>query len=106
MSAKTVPNSVFIGNEGAYLVPQLVNEMQFLWTPSGQFELGIDGTIEIVDPVTAKGTGNIIKAQIKTTSQPCPPPLPTKHAGSPRRCAWSDAPYLSRCYQELLYRDF
>lgn len=72
MSAKTVPNSVFIGNEGAYLVPQLVNEMRFLWTPSGQFELGIDGTIEIVDPATAKGTGNIIKAQIKTTSQPWP----------------------------------
>jgi uncharacterized protein DUF4365 len=69
MSAKTVPNSVFIGNEGAYLVPQIVNEMRFLWTPSGQFELGIDGTIEIVDPATAKGTGNIIKAQIKTTSQ-------------------------------------
>lgn len=72
MSAKTVPNSVFIGNEGAYFVPQLVNEMRFLWTPSGQFELGIDGTIEIVDPTTAKGTGNIIKAQIKTTSQPWP----------------------------------
>ena len=70
MSAKIVPNSIFIGNEGAYLVPQLVNEMRFLWTPSGQFELGIDGTIEIVDPATAKGTGNIIKAQIKTTSQP------------------------------------
>jgi len=72
MSAKTVPNSVFIGNEGAYLVPQLVNAMRFLWTPSGQFELGIDGTIEIVDPATTKGTGNIIKAQIKTTSQPWP----------------------------------
>jgi hypothetical protein len=72
MSAKTVPNSVFIGNEGAYLVPQIVNEMRFLWTPSGQFELGIDGTIEIVDSATAKGTGNIIKAQIKTTSQPWP----------------------------------
>lgn len=70
MSAKTVPNSVFIGNEGAYLVPQLVNEMRFLWTPSGQFELGIDGTIEVVDPATSKGTGNIIKVQIKTTSQP------------------------------------
>ena len=54
MSAKTVPNSVFIGNEGAYLVPQLVNEMRFLWTPSGQFELGIDGTIEVVDPATSK----------------------------------------------------
>jgi hypothetical protein len=72
MVAKTVPDAVFIGNEGAYLVPQLVNEMRFLWTPSGQFELGIDGTIEIVDPATAKGTGNIIKAQIKTTSQPWP----------------------------------
>ena len=48
MAAKTVPDSVFIGNEGAYLVPQLVNEMRFLWTPSGQFELGIDGTIRIV----------------------------------------------------------
>jgi Domain of unknown function (DUF4365) len=70
MAAKTVPNSVFIGNEGAYLVPQLVNEMRFLWTPSGQFELGIDGTIEVVDPATSKGTGNIIKVQIKTTSQP------------------------------------
>ena len=70
MAAKTVPNSVFIGNEGAYLVPQLVNEMRFLWTPSGQFELGVDGTIEIVDPATSQGTGNIIKAQIKTTSQP------------------------------------
>ena len=63
---------MFIGNEGAYLVPQLVNEMRFLWTPSGQFELGIDGTIEIVDPATSKGTGNIVKAQIKTTSQPWP----------------------------------
>lgn len=70
MSAKTVPNAVFIGNEGAYLVPQVVNEMRFLWTPSGQFELGIDGTIEVVDPATSKGTGNIIKVQIKTTSQP------------------------------------
>lgn len=72
MASKVVPDSVFIGNEGAYLVPQIVNEMRFLWTPSGQFELGIDGTIEIVDPKTAQGTGNIIKAQIKTTSQPWP----------------------------------
>ena len=70
MTSKTVPNSIFIGNEGAYLVPQIVNEMRFLWTPSAQFELGIDGTIEIVDPKTARGTGNIIKVQIKTTSQP------------------------------------
>jgi len=70
VSAKTVPNSVFIGNEGAYLVPQVVNKMRFLWTPSGQFELGIDGTIEAVDPATSKGTGNIVKAQIKTTSEP------------------------------------
>jgi Domain of unknown function (DUF4365) len=69
MPPKTVPSSVFIGNEGAYLVPQVMNEMRFLWTPSGQFELGIDGTIEIVDPTTSRGTGNIT-AQIKTTSQP------------------------------------
>lgn len=67
MSAKAVPNAVFIGNEGACLAPQVANEMRFLWTPSGQFELGIDGTIEVVDPATSKGTGNIIKAQIKTT---------------------------------------
>ena len=70
MISKTVPNSIFIGNEGAYLVPQIVNEMRFLWTPSAQFELGIDGTIEIVDPKTSQGTGNIIKVQIKTTSNP------------------------------------
>jgi hypothetical protein len=70
MTSKTVPNSIFIGNEGAYLVPQIVNEMRFLWTPSAQFELGIDGTIEIVDPKTSQGTGNIIKVQIKTTSNP------------------------------------
>jgi Domain of unknown function (DUF4365) len=70
MSSKTVPNPIFIGNQGAYLVPQIVNEMRFLWTPSAQFELGIDGTIEIVDPSTSKGTGNIIQVQIKTTSKP------------------------------------
>jgi Domain of unknown function (DUF4365) len=69
-ASKTVPNSIFIGNEGAYLVPQIVNEMRFLWTPSAQFELGIDGTIEIVDPKTSRGTGNIIKVQVKTTSNP------------------------------------
>src|ERR1044071_3674208 len=72
MTSKTVPNAIFIGNYGAYLVPLIVNEMKFLWTPSAQFELGIDGTIEIVDPTTSKATGNIIKVQIKTTSQPWP----------------------------------
>jgi hypothetical protein len=70
MSKKIVPDSIFIANQGAYLVPQITNEMRFLWTPSAQFELGIDGTIEIVDPDTSKGTGNIIQVQIKTTSKP------------------------------------
>jgi hypothetical protein len=57
MAAKKVPDAIFIGNEGAYLVPQLVNEMRFLWTPSGQFELGVDATIEIVDPGNSERHG-------------------------------------------------
>jgi hypothetical protein len=65
---KKILRSSFIGERGMALVHDRVSEMGFLWTPSGQVEAGIDGTIEVCDADGAP-TNSLIRVQVKATEQ-------------------------------------
>jgi hypothetical protein len=64
---KKVTESNLIGQQGANLVEKIVTGMKFVWRPLLIFDVGIDGEIEICDPITRAATNRIIKVQIKTT---------------------------------------
>jgi hypothetical protein len=44
--------------------------MKYAWRPTPGFDVGIDGEIEVCDPVTGDATNSYIKVQVKSTSQP------------------------------------
>jgi len=52
------------------MVERVVLDMGFTWHPTNaNLEAGIDGTIEIRDPVTGEATSNIIQVQVKATTR-------------------------------------
>jgi hypothetical protein len=63
---KKIRPTAFTGERGMALVHDRVSEMGFLWTPSGQVEAGIDGTIEICDG-NGEPTNSLIRVQVKAT---------------------------------------
>ncbi len=66
---KLSPQSL-IGQQGVNLVERIVLEMKYAWRSTPGFDVGIDGEIEICDPVTGEATNTYIKVQVKSTSQP------------------------------------
>jgi hypothetical protein len=66
MADKQLPQSTFLGHVGTNRVERIVTDMGFLWNPS-RMDAGIDGYIEIRDPLTAVATNCVILVQCKAT---------------------------------------
>lgn len=67
MKGKTFTDNQLRGGQGPAIVELAVSEMGFVWRPTSQHDTGIDGEIEVRDPVSGAMTGLIIKAQVKTS---------------------------------------
>lgn len=65
--AKTYSDNQVTGREGEALVKARIHSMGFAFNPADSMEAGIDGTLEIRDPVTHAATGKTIAVQVKTT---------------------------------------
>lgn len=65
---KKIGKSDMVGQAGVNLIATVVNQMGFLWHPTG-LEAGIDGYIEIRDPATSEVTNCIIQVQSRATEQ-------------------------------------
>ena len=66
---KKVISQSAIGQDGVNLIEQIVQKMGYIWRPTPIFDVGIDGEIEIRDPVTGEMTNSIIKVQSKSTTK-------------------------------------
>ena len=69
MAKKVTPQSI-IGQQGANLIERIVLRMGYVWRATAIFDVGIDGEIEIRDPMTGEMTNTIIKVQAKATTKP------------------------------------
>src|SRR2546425_7931861 len=58
-----------LGQQGVNLIEKIVLRMGYAWHPSGNLETGIDGIIEIRDPVTGQTTNSIVQVQSKATEK-------------------------------------
>lgn len=65
---KTYSDNQVLGREGEALVKARLHSIGFAFNPSDSMEAGIDGTLEIRDPVTRAATGKTIAVQVKTTA--------------------------------------
>jgi hypothetical protein len=65
---KTISAEGLLGQKGINLIEKVVLEMQSLWTPSGPNEVGIDGYIELFDPVSRVALGKTLAVQSKALS--------------------------------------
>ena len=70
MPGKKIHTNAIKGQQGINLIEAVVYDMGFVWYPTGQVEAGIDGYIEIRDPVTGVVTNSIIQVQSKATDRP------------------------------------
>lgn len=66
---KKVTSQSVTGELGVNLIQQIVLKMRYIWRPTSTFDVGIDGEIEICDPITGEATNTIIKVQAKATTQ-------------------------------------
>lgn len=69
MQDKRLTDRQLLGSRGVGLIEVAVSEIGFVWRPTSQHDTGIDGEIEIRDPVTGRMTGMLIKVQSKAVSQ-------------------------------------
>lgn len=67
---KRIVKQGVIGQLGVNLVERIVLQMRYIWRPTGLFDAGIDGEIEVCDPTTGEATNAIIKVQVKATTLP------------------------------------
>src|SRR5574341_981408 len=70
MPAKRITPQSITGQLGANLIEHIVLQMKYVWRPLLIFDVGVDGEIEICDPVTGEATNAIIKVQAKATTRP------------------------------------
>lgn len=68
MVGKKIGHGDIIGEQGIALIHSIVSGMGWLWHQAGGVEAGIDGEIEIRDPVTMLVSGCIIRVQSKATT--------------------------------------
>lgn len=66
---KKLSSQSLIGQQGINLVERIVLEMKYAWRPTSGFDVGVDGEIEVCDPVTDAATNSYVKVQVKSTSQ-------------------------------------
>jgi hypothetical protein len=66
--SKTLSGTGVTGQKGVNLIERVVLDMESIWTPTGALEVGIDGYIELFDPVTRKPLGLTLAAQSKVSS--------------------------------------
>ena len=66
--SKKVTSQSIIGQQGANLIEQIVLKMGYVWRATSIFDVGIDGEIEIRDPMTGEMTNTIVKVQAKATT--------------------------------------
>ncbi len=66
-NSKIMTRQQLAGSEGESLVRKRANAMGFLYAPYNPPEAGIDGFLEIRDPVTGAVSGRFVAAQVKTT---------------------------------------
>ncbi|HWA03067.1 MAG TPA: DUF4365 domain-containing protein [Rhizomicrobium sp.] len=64
---KTITRQQVAGSQGEAFVRERANAMGFLYSPYGTPEAGIDGLIEIRDPISGLVSGQIVAVQVKTT---------------------------------------
>lgn len=70
---KQVTAQAGIGQEGINLIEQIVLRMGSAWhAGNASLDAGIDGQIELIDPVTHVATNSIIRVQSKATTKPFP----------------------------------
>ncbi|MBE7494526.1 MAG: DUF4365 domain-containing protein [Verrucomicrobiaceae bacterium] len=66
--SKKIHKNTLTGQQGVNLIATTVNDMGFLWSPTGgASDAGIDGFIEIRNPETGDATNLIIQVQSKAT---------------------------------------
>lgn len=65
---KTISGTGVTGQKGINLIERVVLDMESRWTPSGPNEVGIDGYIELFDPVSRKALGLTLAAQSKVVN--------------------------------------
>jgi len=66
---KFITKNQITGQTAINLIERVVLEMGYIWTPTnGATEAGIDGVIEIRDPVTGEARNFILQVQSKSTS--------------------------------------
>ena len=66
---KTITNSQMIGSQGESFVSERANAMGFMFSPYGRLEAGIDGLLEIRDPLSGTATGRLVAVQVKTKAE-------------------------------------
>lgn len=66
--SKTISVQGLTGQKGVNFIERIVLEMESRWTPSGPNEVGIDGYIELFDPVSRKPLGLTLAAQSKVVN--------------------------------------
>lgn len=65
---KQISQNQITGERGVALVKERIHAMGFLFSTTGQTEAGIDGFIEVREPVSGHVGARIIAVQIKTTA--------------------------------------
>jgi hypothetical protein len=68
LSEKKIHRNSLLGQQGINLIERIVLEMGFVWYPTSGLEAGIDGLIEIRDPVTGVVRNTILQVQSKATA--------------------------------------
>jgi hypothetical protein len=63
--AKKLHDNIFTGEDGIALVQRILMKMRFGWQPTGKFDVGIDGYIQLRDPKTHVMLGAHLAAQVK-----------------------------------------
>lgn len=76
--AKKVHKNSMTGQSGINLIEKVVLDMGYVWRATDVMDAGIDGTIEIRNPVTGEMTNNIIQVQSKATDIPFTAESPQK----------------------------
>src|SRR3954470_7235591 len=66
-SMKKVPQAAITGQRGVNIIESIVLDMGFKWNPTVTLDSGIDGHIEIRDPVTAEPKNLVLQVQSKAT---------------------------------------
>jgi hypothetical protein len=65
---KKILKTSLTGDLGVNLIAKIVLQMNCQWYPTGGSEAGIDGTIELLDPITNEATTQILAVQSKATA--------------------------------------